>query len=286
MKQLATKIVHFSDILVHNPVAAIHHVLFRLTRTPDKPIIGKVNGKVNFEFDFTHRVTYTMYLGKYERHTQRILRRLLHPGGIFVDVGANIGYISAYAASQIGSTGAVHAFEPVPIYYSLLERLTRLNPNYHICANKYALGDMNGTASIDLPADGNIGWNTMVPGLMSQSTMRERLSIPVCRLDNYLLEHNLHHCNGLFIKIDTEGFELPVLLGTTGFFERTSHLPILLIEVAPSAYAKLNRKLEDLEYLLKTWRYSTYQTDNLCTPVNICDLQKTTDILCMPPEKH
>lgn len=43
---------------------------------------------------------------------QRILDRLLHPGATVVDVGANIGYNTLYAAHRVGHSGRVYAIEP------------------------------------------------------------------------------------------------------------------------------------------------------------------------------
>src|SRR5206468_3604081 len=43
-----------------------------------------------------------------------ILESVLHEGGVFFDVGANIGVYAGWAARLVGERGEVHAFEPVP----------------------------------------------------------------------------------------------------------------------------------------------------------------------------
>src|SRR5688572_26447674 len=48
-----------------------------------------------------------MAVGLYELDTYRALRRLLRPGGWFVDVGANIGYFTILAARWTGISGRV-----------------------------------------------------------------------------------------------------------------------------------------------------------------------------------
>src|SRR5687767_14315604 len=49
-----------------------------------------------------------------------LLSRLLAPGMVAIDVGANIGYFTTLMASRTGPTGTVHAFEPTP---ALAERV-------------------------------------------------------------------------------------------------------------------------------------------------------------------
>ncbi len=53
------------------------------------------------------------YFGDYdERHEISLLRRILLPGDIFWDVGANIGFYTLTASPLVGPQGRVVAFEP------------------------------------------------------------------------------------------------------------------------------------------------------------------------------
>ena len=69
------------------------------------------------------------FFGHYhERYEAALVARLLDPGEVFWDVGANVGYFSLVAAAAVGATGEVVAFEPGA---ASLERLTAnvsLNP--------------------------------------------------------------------------------------------------------------------------------------------------------------
>jgi FkbM family methyltransferase len=60
-----------------------------------------------------------------------LMRRALLPGMTFVDVGANIGYLTILGAQLVGSTGRVFAIEPDPINLSILEA----NLERHGCSN-------------------------------------------------------------------------------------------------------------------------------------------------------
>src|ERR1051326_753995 len=79
---------------------------------------GRV-GPVRFDYDFSLGGTVrTMYAGAYATELVGLLRKILQPGDKFVDVGANIGYLSAVGAGRVGTAGRVLSFEPAPIYFS------------------------------------------------------------------------------------------------------------------------------------------------------------------------
>ncbi len=62
----------------------------------------------------------------------RIMAKVLVPGSVFVDVGANIGYYTKFARKLVGYEGLVHAFEPLPdalplLFANALGRTYKLN---------------------------------------------------------------------------------------------------------------------------------------------------------------
>ena len=65
--------------------------------------------------------------GVWEPYETSLVLRLLQPGDVFVDVGANIGYFSVLAASLVGDAGKVFAFEPDPDNFQLLCANAELN---------------------------------------------------------------------------------------------------------------------------------------------------------------
>ena len=53
-----------------------------------------------------------IYCRNFEVAEREFVNRFLRPGDVFVDVGANIGLFTLIAASRVGPTGRVIAFEP------------------------------------------------------------------------------------------------------------------------------------------------------------------------------
>src|SRR6185295_2277040 len=92
------------------------------------------------------------HLGVFDLALTETLWRLLEPGDLALDVGANIGYTTGLMALRVGSTGRVLAFEPHPAVHAQLvanaERARR-NPRCgEIRTFETALGAVTGVARL------------------------------------------------------------------------------------------------------------------------------------------
>lgn len=239
----------------------------------------KVNG-INFHIDLELDPTMSsMYFGFYSYPLTSILRKLLREGDTFIDVGANVGYISAFALGLVGKSGSVHAFEPVPQNLARLRKVQEDNPDYSLHVNGVAVGEREGKASIAVTNLHNIGWNTMVPDFMSKDTIREEIEVRVIRLTDYLSANGVW--NLCLVKIDTEGFEFPVMKGFLEYLHKVKKLPILIIEIAPSAYPKLGSTCGDFVHFMSELGYVSRSID-CAHDVQIDRLDKTTDVVFFP----
>ena len=269
------------SLLFNSPVLFFNKLIFKIKSffpIPSYPVRKRING-INFEFDFTYdpAIRY-MYLEIYEMPVVKIMKKILRKGDAFIDVGANIGYLSAIGAGLVGITGQVHSFEPVPKYFQKLEKLSELNPNYKIKANNYALGEKEDVAQINLTNFANIGHNTMVPGFMKPELRKESISIPVKRLDNYIKEQNL--ANITLIKIDVEGFEFPVLKGLKNCLINSEFRPVIVCEINPEVCSLMNYHLTDLFDYMKDFGYSSFDMNN--QRINWSDIKELPNILFIP----
>jgi len=71
--------------------------------------------------------------GIWEPYETDLVTRLLKPGQVFIDVGANAGYYSLIASHLVGESGQVVAFEPEQTNFALLsENLKRLELTNYI----------------------------------------------------------------------------------------------------------------------------------------------------------
>ncbi|MCQ8105066.1 FkbM family methyltransferase [Methylomonas sp. SURF-2] len=137
--------------------------------------------------------------GLYDFDEMSFLTDFLRPGDIFGDFGANVGVYSVLAGS-LGAT--VLAAEPVPDTYARLQENLRLN-----CVEGQAVRcGLSHTA-------GKLGFTLALGGMNRVATPRdtETIEVDVLTADELVAQTGL---SPLVVKIDVEGFELPLLRGS------------------------------------------------------------------------
>jgi FkbM family methyltransferase len=237
---------------------AVGRLRRRFVRIPDGAVIATINGSVRFEHD---RLSFldeddarAMFTQSYDIILCDYLRRHLKPGDIVLDAGANVGYISAMAASYVGISGEVHGFEPLLECYARLERLRELNPKFHFVFNNVALGETPGLFPIAFNPQGDSRNATLVPGTQAEKTR----DVPVRRLDEYIIQNIPAAERIRIIKIDVEGFEFSVLKGLEKFLARTTCRPAIVCEIKPWELPKLGASLQEFEQYMNKFGYRTY----------------------------
>jgi len=74
-------------------------------------------------------IDFSIYLlGAFERSTVRALQKLVIPGSVVFDIGANIGAHTLGLARSVGPAGRVFAIEPSDFAFAKLKRNLALNP--------------------------------------------------------------------------------------------------------------------------------------------------------------
>jgi FkbM family methyltransferase len=150
--------------------------------------------------------------GRYEAQTEDIFRAELRQGDIFLDIGANEGFLSAFAATLVGPAGLVIAVEPQSRLQSLIEINLRLNDcrRFHIIHR--AIGDTStGTARINLYPETNSGQSSIMkkPRFGWTAIRREQEEIRFITPAQILRDCAVERFD--LIKVDVEGFEHKVV---------------------------------------------------------------------------
>lgn len=265
----------FKHPILHFKNKRLHHKC-KYAESSEGTVIEEING-VKIVFDFSKgKMIKSMYFGCHEFEIRRLINKYLKPGDIFIDVGANIGYFSAIGAGLVGKTGQVHCFEPIPTYFSYINKMIELNPEYTIKANNIALGEKTGQCRISCHRR-NAGGNSIIPGFIFEEDISETIDVEINRLDNYIEKEQLKEI--ALIKIDTEGYELPVLLGLSRFFdEHKNHLPSIIAEITPKAFELMDKKINDLYDFMSSYGYKSYA---ICGKhyIDIRKIKSQTDVL-------
>lgn len=251
-----------------NPGFLLRVVICKFIFLLKSPLHRNLRGVI-FECGLNCKDVKKMYIGTYELRTQVTLRKFLKKGDVFIDVGANIGFITAIAAGLCGKTGEVHSFEPVPQYYYFLAKLAQMNRPYHITVNQAAIGETEGQASIVVTGPRDIGWNSMVPGYASGDT----IMVPVKRIDAYTIQKSLRMI--AVIKIDTEGSEFSVLKSLSGYFDRYQYRPVIICEITPNP----SYSVFELVNYMRKYGYRAFSINNPNREVDITGLINITVVL-------
>jgi FkbM family methyltransferase len=153
--------------------------------------------------------------GSYEPGTVVILREHINPGDIVLDIGANEGVMSAFAASLVGRTGCVVAVEPQSRLLDVLEINLALNStgSYHVVHG--AVSDQNTPVTVSLTPEGNTGASSIV---RKYRWSRKTESVAAYTIDALAKSHNLNRID--FVKIDVEGYEPEVLKSVLGSHQK------------------------------------------------------------------
>jgi FkbM family methyltransferase len=153
-------------------------------------------------------------MGIYELATSEIISRLVDPGDLAVDIGANIGHMTSIMAMRAGPTGRVISFEPHPVLFRDLQHNIsewRMNGKAApMVAHNVALSNCNGTGQLVVPAyfNGNHGVSFLA-GDSEATSEANHYEVPLKTLDDEIEEGQQIG----FMKIDVEGHELKVLQG-------------------------------------------------------------------------
>jgi FkbM family methyltransferase len=133
----------------------------------------------------------------YEQETLSFIEAAVKPGGVFVDVGANIGGYTVRLAKK----SRVYAFEPHPLNYSLLRSNLKLNNLNEASAYNCAVSDTVGDA--ELYTSKFHGCHSIV------NRQEEHVTVAVTTLDKILSDVKKVDV----LKIDVEGAEPHVFRG-------------------------------------------------------------------------
>jgi len=164
---------------------------------------------------------------EFERGEQQFLLRFLQAGMVVFDIGAHHGLYTLLAASKVGSSGKVVAFEPSPRERKRLTENVRLNRHDHVVVEPMALGKSKGKATLHVCLGRETGCNSLRPPTVEEPL--ESVEVTVSTVDDYCADRKIDSCD--FVKLDVEGAEQDVLSGATQFTTRAPR-PVFLIELA------------------------------------------------------
>jgi len=209
---------------------------------------------VTWRLDLGEGVDLSIYLlGLFEWSTVSAYRRLIRPDDVVLDIGANIGAHTLHLAHCVGPGGKVVAFEPTAFAFNKLFTNVSLNP---------ALAPRILTEQVLLAVEPATG---LIPGIYSSWPLANQRDLhpkhggrlmgtagaSVASLDEYLDRTGIARVH--LVKMDTDGYECPVLRG--GMITIKRERPLIIMELAPYVLEETGHSLEELLDILRTLGY-------------------------------
>ena len=173
--------------------------------------------------------------GWYEKQETFFLRDV-SKGGVFLDIGANVGFYSLYMARH---AKAVHAFEPWEPALKKFRTAVDRNGIRNIVIHPVGLGETREVLSYQEPEGENTGIGSFA--FVDKEGAHKQLQIVTG--DEALKEAGFYDVE--LIKMDIEGFERSALRGLQNTLKRSRPIVVFELTVDPKR-AVLFKSMEDL----------------------------------------
>ena len=128
----------------------------------------------------------------------------INKGDVVLDIGANIGIYTVFAASQ--GCKIVHAFEPHPITYSILLQNIKLNDLKHVEAHQVGIASEEANGILEAS---DVSGHHRVVEMQGLHPSTSGIEIQTINLNEFFEKTNLESID--FIKMDCEGSEGEIL---------------------------------------------------------------------------
>ena len=182
----------------------------------------------------------------YRSNDKKFLEQVLKPGGLIVDVGANIGMISIRSAKLAGPSGRVIAIEPNPNIAPFCKENIRLNGLENVTVFQTALGAQEGFISFHCDRSDDCSHVVESGGV----------TVPITTLDKIMEVEPTREID--LLKIDVEGFEMTVLESAPKSLKRTQ---MIYVEVDAENYAQYGRRTTEVTELLNASGFDLFVAD-------------------------
>ncbi|NLL27479.1 MAG: FkbM family methyltransferase [Bacteroidales bacterium] len=212
--------------------------------------LQKLLGFNNYLFVFALFTYYRLRTNKKEKDFFKIFD-LIEGDGIILDIGANIGVMTAHFAKN-KKNSLVYSFEPVPENIRALKRVVRYFKLKNVKIMENALSDFDGEIDMLMPKEKRAkkqGLSHVVNENDKNNEEGSLYRVPVKKLDN-ISELANSDTKIKAIKIDVEGHEFKVLQGAKNILQKNK--PVVYCELwNTSQRGEVIKFMESLNYKTK-----------------------------------
>jgi FkbM family methyltransferase len=182
----------------------------------------------------------------------------LFKGGNILDIGANIGYTSTVFAKAITPGFKIYAFEPdATNFISFRELIKLLKMSGKILPIQASVGDTKGTVELWHNEEHHGDHRILTEDYKKSGIDWHKASVvPLWSIDSFV-ESETENTAVKFIKIDVQGYELPVCLGMQKTLAANPDL-VVALEYMPSSMVELGFAPEEIFRFFQERGYFMY----------------------------
>ncbi len=206
---------------------------------------------LSFDLNLDEGIDFAIYLlGAFEPEVVRYYDRILKPGDVVLDVGANVGAHTVQFAKRVAPGGMVYAFEPTDYAFGKLMRNTELNSELAplIRASQVFLNEGDGEL---VPESIYSSWPLEGGGEelhhSHQGELRETAGAAAISLDAFCDANEIARAD--FMKLDVDGHEIAVLRGARKVLGEIR--PKILMEVSPEGFSEMGYEFSELVEIIR-----------------------------------
>jgi FkbM family methyltransferase len=228
----------------------------------------------------------SFWSGDYDIPGIRLLKNLLPPDGVMLDVGANIGLVTVAIAQYLRNQhapGRVIAFEPVESNFARLRQNVEVNQLQNaVTLVNVGLGSERERVRISMEdMDGaETGNAVLLAGLLADDKKWRLSTIQIERLDDLAENLKLHRLD--LIKADVEGAEVMFMRGAAKMIARFR--PVLFGEFNSCFIQRFGHSVREAAEMLHPLGYHAFQVRKGC-PWSLPEVHDgDMDVLFVPDE--
>ena len=186
----------------------------------------------------------------------------LGAGATVVDIGANIGTFTVLAASIVGPTGRVIAFEPVSATFARLQSNVALNGLHNVVACREAVDGRDGTIEIRIDAKSALSTAYGAIGPGEQAVVE---SVPCLSIGGLFDRHHIDRIQ--LLKVDCEGGEYGIFRSLTPqLASRIDQIAMEVHRVSGESIDALAQTLQSLGFSIKRFGMNWVAMGNQSRP--------------------
>ncbi|MCU0535264.1 MAG: FkbM family methyltransferase [Hydrococcus sp. Prado102] len=182
----------------------------------------------------------------------------LFRGGNILDIGANIGYTTIVFSKAIADDFKVYAFEPDRDNFLMLkEAIARCKTKNIIIPIHAAVGETTGTIEFWHNEKHHADCRVVTEDYRKSGLARRKISVvPMQAIDSFV-SSEIEKTAVKFIKIDVQGYELPVCYGMQQTLAANPDL-VVALEYAPQSMVELGFSPQKLLEFFEAKKYFIY----------------------------